>query len=261
MKHLNVVILVMVAATALLGGADVFACSVSQFEVTDKEELPRYTFVLFYKPGDEKGDQSKAALERIEKTWAKRANADFEAIDVTSKRGVKIAKYWQVKEYPTTFVIAPTGWSLAAFKGVLDEKKVIPLLSSPGKSALATALAKHKAVFLVLGKKGMKGYAEQIKAAKAAAKTTKDTMKIETATVTVDPTDPREGRLLQNLGIEKPPKEATSFVTFGKGRAVLQDLEMEDTAERLAYTVQLLSTADQCSLGNEIRGEPLLLGK
>ena len=261
MRHLSVVILAAVAATALLGAADASACSVSQFELTDKEELPRYTFVLFYKPGDKKGDQSLAALDKIKKAWEKRANADFEAIDVTSKRGVKIAKYWQVKEFPTTFVVAPTGWSLAVFKGLLDEKKIVPLMSSPGKSALAAALAKNKAVFLVLGKKGMKGYDKQLKAAKSAAKTAKDSMKIATATVTVDPTDPREGRLLQNLGIEKPPKEATTYVTFGKGRAVLQDLEIEDPAERLAYTIQLLSTADQCSLGNEIRGEPLLLGK
>jgi len=86
-------------------------------------------------------------------------------------------------------------------------------------------------------------------------------MQIDVGTVIVDPTDPREAKLLQNLGLEESPKEATVYVAFGKCRAVLQEVEAEDLKERLAFTIQLLATADQCSLGQEIRGEPLLLGK
>jgi len=249
------------AALAMTAAGAAKACSVSQFELTEKAPLPRYTFVLFHRPGTPINVKTLATHKALAKTWAARANVDFEAIDVSTKRGEKVARYWQVKEFPVTFVIAPTGWNLATFKGQLDPKAVEPLMSSPGKVALLEALKKKKAVFLVLGKKKMKGFGDALKAAKKATESVKTAMKIETGTVVVDPTDKQEATLLQNLGLEEPPKEAQVFVTFGKGRAVLQEVDAEDTVERLAFTVQLLATADQCSLGNEIRGEPLLLGK
>jgi hypothetical protein len=263
MKHakFSVMAALFVVAVGSIAMPDASACSISQFELNEKEPLPRYTMVLFHKPGEEASEKSLATMSELKKTWSERANIDFEAIDIASERGEKIAKYWQVKETPTTFVIAPTGWSLAMMKGKLDSRQIAPLMSSPGKAALLKALEKNKAVFLVLGKKGMKGFENELKAVAAAVKTVKDTMKIQATTLTLDPTDPREARLLQNFGLTKPPAEAVTYVVFGKGRVVLEDLEIKDTAERLAFTVQLLSTADQCSLGNEIFGEPLLLGK
>jgi len=238
------------------------ACTVSQFELSEKEELPRYTVLLFYNPGTKDNDDSLDTLKALAKKWSKRTNVDFEAYDVSTKRGGKIAKYWQVKEFPVTYVLAPTGWCLATFKGKLEAKQVDVLMTSPGKAALLDALKKNKAVFLVLSNKKMKGHAASLKAAKQAAKAVNTAMKIKVGTVVVDPTDPREAKLLQNLGIEKAPKEARVYVTFGKGRAVLQEVEAEDTEERLAFTIQLLATADQCGgFGMEVRGEPLLLGK
>jgi len=239
------------------------ACTVSQFELADKAELPRYTFVLFYRPGTETNDQSLATLRALKEKWSKRANVDFEAIDVSTKRGTKLAKYWQVKEFPVTFVIAPTGWCLGTFKGKLEATDAEPLMTSPGKAALVDAFQekKTKAVFLVLGKEKMKGYDKAVKAAKGAAIAVKKAMKFEIKTVVVDPTDPQEAKLIQNLGLEKAPKEARVYVTYGKGRVVLQEVEAENDEDRLAFTIQLLSTADQCSLGQEIAGEPLLLGK
>jgi len=238
------------------------ACTVSQFELTEKEELPRYTVLLFYNPGTKDNDESLDTLKALSKKWSKRTNVDFEAFDVSTKRGGKIAKYWQVKEFPVTYVLAPTGWCLATFKGKLAAKQVDVLMTSPGKAALMDALKKNKAVFLVLGNKKMKGHAASLKAAKGAAKAVNVAMKIKVGTVVVDPTDQREAKLLQNLGLEKPPKESRVYVTFGKGRAVLQEVEAEDTEERLAFTIQLLATADQCGgFGMEVRGEPLLLGK
>jgi hypothetical protein len=240
---------------------DAAACSISQFEMAEQTDLPRYTVVLFYKPGTPANDASLAALRDLSKRWVKLANVDFEAVDASSERGAKIARYWQVKEFPVTYVIAPTGWCLATVKGKLTASDVEPLMSSPGKAALRKELASHKAAFLILGKKGMKGFPEAVKQAAAATKVVKEAMKIEVGTVVVDPTDAREAKLLQNLGLDKAPEEARVFVTFGKGRAVLQELEAETLEERLAFTIQLLSTADQCSLGAEIQGEPLLLGR
>lgn len=237
------------------------ACTTSQFDLTEKEDLPRYSFVLFYKPGSPDGDASMAVLKDMAKKWGPRANVDFEYVDVTSERGVKIAKYWQVTEFPVTYVITPSGWSLATFKGKLAVSDVEPLMTSPGKAALLDGLKKNKAVFLVLGTKKMKGYGETVKAAEKAAKSAKDAMKIQVGTVIVDPADPKEAKLVRNLGLEKPPTDATVYVTFGKGRAVLSEVQGEGLEERLAFTIQLLSTADQCSMGMEIRGEPLLLGK
>jgi len=237
------------------------ACDTSQFELAEKQALPRYTLVLFYQPDTKEGDASVATLKKLSAEWSKRANIDFESVDVKTPRGAKIAKYWQLKKFPVAFVIAPTGWSLAKFDGALDEKKVGALMTSPGKAALKDALARKKAAYLVLGAKKLKGYAEAVKAAKDAAKSVKEAMKIDVGTVVVDPADPREATLLQNLGIEKAPAEAAVYVTFGKGRAVLTDVDANDVADRLSFTIQLLATADQCSLGQEIRGEPLLLGK
>jgi len=238
------------------------ACSVSQFELAEKAPLPRYTVVLFYKPGFEDSDAALVSLKALSKTWKDRANVEFESINARTKRGGKIAKYWQVKEFPVTFVIAPTGWCLATYKGKLDETKVAALMTSPGKAALRDALTTHKAAFLVLGKKTMKGYAATLKAAANAAKATQAAMKIKVTTVVVDPTDAREAKLLANLGLEAPPKEPRVFVTFGKGRAVLQEVEAENTEARLAFTIQLLSATDTCGgFGMDINGEPLLLGK
>ena len=258
-RFLGFVGVVVVLMTVPVG--DALTCSVSQFELAEKSALPRYTFVLFHKPGTPVNEKAAATLKTLAKEWGRRANVDFEAIDASTKRGAKIAKYWQVKEFPVTFVIAPTGWCLATFKGEIPTKDATGLMTSPGKTALRDALARKKAAFLVLGADKMKGYAEAVKAAKAAAKTVKQAMKIDVATVIVNPADPHEAKLLQNLGLKKALEKARVYVTFGGGRVVLQEVEAENTEERLAFTIQLLSTADQCSLGQEIRGEPLLLGK
>lgn len=250
--------LVLMVVVPVRGAA---GCTTSQFELSEKEELPRYSFVLFYKPGTADGDFSMKALTELSKKWGPRANADFEYVDVNTDRGAKIAKYWQVTEFPVTYVISPSGWNLATLKGKLDDKEVEALVTSPGKAALLAALKKNKAVFLVLGKKGMKEFEGNVKGAEKAAKAVKEAMKIGVGTVVVDPSSPGESKLIQNLGLEKPPTESVVFVAFGKGRAVLQPVESEGVEERLAFTIQLLSTADQCSLGQEIRGEALLLGK
>jgi hypothetical protein len=248
------------AAVAILVPAEARACSVSQFELAEQGELPRYTLVLFHKPGTPENEASVKTLEELEKKWKLRANIDFEAIDASTPRGAKIARYWQVKEFPHAYLIAPTGWALAVVGGKLDPAKIEPLMSTPGKVALRTALAKKKAAFLVLGNEKMKGYKETLAAVNKAAKSVKEFMKVDTGTVVVDPTAKAEAALLRNLGIEGELKETRVLVTYGKGRAVLQEVRAEGLEDRLAFTIQLLGTADQCSLGQEIAGEPLLLG-
>ncbi|MFO7900552.1 MAG: hypothetical protein R6V58_16010 [Planctomycetota bacterium] len=251
----------LVLAVASIATPSARPCTISQFELAEQQDLPPYTFVLFYKPGDDPNDQSLATLKKLELKWGKRANVAFEAIDASTERGAKLAKYWQVKKFPVTYVLAPTNWCLAAFEGRLDFAKAEALMTSPGKKKLVDAFKKNKAVFLVLGTEEMKDFDKVMKAAKSASKSVKEAMGISADVVTVDPTDQREAKLLQNLGLEKPPKQARVYVTFGKGQAVLQEVRAENEEDRLAFTVQLLATADQCSLGQEIQGEPLLLGK
>jgi hypothetical protein len=251
-----------VAAGALaLSPSEAKACSVSQFDLAARGDLPRYTLVLFHKPGTPDSDASVKVLEELEKTWKLKANIDFEAIDASTPRGAKIARYWQVKEFPLAYLIAPTGWALASLPGKLDPAKIEPLMTSPGKVALRNALTKKKAVFLVLGNEKLKGFQDAVKAAKEVTKSVKENMKVEAGTLVVDPTDAREANLLRNLGLEDGVKETEVIVTYGKGRAVLQEVRAENLRDRLAFTVQLLGTADQCSLGQEIAGEPLLLGQ
>jgi len=237
------------------------ACSISQFDLTKKEPLPRYSVVLFFEPNTPDGKASMETLNLLGPKWGPRANVDFQYVDVTTEHGKKILRYWPIDKFPVTFILSPSDYALARLEGRLTPDKVEPYMTSPGKAALLQALKKNQAVYLVLGKKGMKGYREMLKAAEDAAKVAKTAMKIDVGTLTINPADPGEVKLIENLRLKAPPKEAQVFVTFGKGRAVLQEVGAENTVDRLAFTIQLLATADQCSLGQEIRGETLLLGK
>ncbi len=236
-------------------------CDISQFDLVKQQPLPRYTFTLFYKPGEKASQEALKVFEKLKNTWSKRANLDFESIDATTEKGKRIAQFWQVKSFPTAFILAPTGWCLAVLKDKLDEKECEAIFTSPGKAKLKEALEKFKAVYLVLSNEKMKEHAAVLEKVKKAASDVKKAFNIEVGIVTVDPTSPAEEKLLQNLGLEAPPKKPTVYVTYGKGRAVLQQVSGSDLVSRLTFAIQLLATPDQCSLGQEISGEPLLLGK
>jgi hypothetical protein len=237
------------------------ACTVSQFEVAEKEGLPPYSFLLFYKPGNPASEKSLVVLRELEQIWTNRANVVFESIDVDTPNGRNMAVRWEVQSYPTTYVMAPTGWIAGFFTNNLSKAVAKALISSPGKAALREALKKHKVVFLVLGNKTMKGYEETIKATGKAVKSVKEFMHIDAGVLAINPKDERERNLLLNMGLNHSSDSATVYVAYGKGRAVLRPIESDDLAAELAFRVQLLGTADQCSLGMEIFGEPLLLGK
>ncbi len=237
------------------------ACAISQFALAEQEDLPPFTFVLFYDPGNEADDESLETLKKLNEKWEERANVVFEAIDVSTERGRRLAEYWQVKEYPVTYVLAPTNWALAVFEGKLDFDEAEKLMTSPGKQKLAEALAKHTVVFLVLGTEKTNRYEEILNAAKKAQEDVAKWMEIKSEIVIVDPTDEREAKLLQNLGLEGPPENAQVFVTYGDGLAVIEEVHREKVEDALAFTIQVLGTADQCSLGRHIFGEPLLMGK
>ena len=250
----------LVAAGLSAGAAVCGACELSQFEVAEKEPLPEYTVVLFSNPENKADKEAADALAKLEKKWTKRANLAFDTVDVTAKEGQSMAESWQVTNTPTAYVLAPTGWILGAFSNKLDAAAVEELVTSPGKVALKKALKKHTAVYLVLGKKDMEGFEDARKAAREAQKSVKEFMKVDVGIEVVDPTDKREAALLRNLALTEPPSETVVYVTYGEGRAVLQPVQAENLTDRLAFTVQLLGTGDQCSLGQEIFGEPLLLG-
>jgi len=253
--------LLVVTLMLLALGGELAACDLTQFQLAEKRPLASYTLVLFHQPGRPADDAALAVVNQLSEKWGERANLDFKTVNVTRRRGAKTAKYWKVETFPLACLVTPTGWWVATFEGKLDPTEIEAFFTSPGKVALLASLKQRPAVFLIIGHQKMKGFAPAVAAAGKAAKSAEKLMAVKVGTLIVDPTDRRERGFLRNLGLADVPKEPKVFVTFGQGLAVLRQVGVGTLDERLAFTIQLLATADQCSLGEEIRGEPLLLGK
>ena len=195
-----------------------------------------YTFIFFYKTDDaEKKQMEKvfdSAVEQVkEKVKAKK-------VDIDDKSEKRLVEKYDLQKAPMPFVMvfAPNGAITGAFIAPLDSKELTQSFVSPTTEAILQPLQEGKLLFLMVQNNKTKKNQEALNGVnefQADAKY-RDTTEI----ITLDPSDPKEGELLEKIEVDPKTKEAVTVFflppgeMIGKYTGATNKAEIESTLQQ-----------------------------
>ena len=203
----------------------------------------QYLFAFVYEQEDE---ETRAARKQFEAAVAKVTPA---AKSVRVDRSLPEEKEMvekfglQTAPVPIVLAIAPNGAVTGSLKaGELSEERLQAAVASPGLQAILKAVQEGRLVLLCLQN-------DQTKDKDAAMAGVKDIKADEqfsewTAVIKVDPSDPKEARLMAQLKVEPATKKAATVVVAPPGVMVTR---MDGATSKKSLKTALEKAAEGCS--------------
>ncbi len=195
-----------------------------------------YTFIFFYKTDDAEKQQMEkvfdSAVEQVkEKVKAKKVDID----DKSEK--VLVEKYdLQKAPMPFVMVFAPNGAITGAFIAPLDNKELTQAFVSPTTEAILQPLQEGKLLFLMVQNNKTKKNQEALNGVNEFQADAK--YRDATEIITLDPSDPQEGELLEKIEVDPKTKEAVTVFflppgeMIGKFTGATNKAEIESTLQQ-----------------------------
>jgi hypothetical protein len=171
----------------------------------------KYLFLLFYEPGDERGEQICKTFVAAEKALGSKAL--FYAADVSDDKEQATVQQYQADQatLPLTLAIAPNGAIVKAFVGeAVDQEALAKSFVSAKLAEVQKALQDKKMVLLCAQGKHTQHNAESLQAARAVADD--ESMQGGIAVVSADPDNPGSKDLWKHLKVDANLEQATVFI-------------------------------------------------
>ena len=220
MKKVVVMAVAVALGLALAGGATEAKekqASKGMAAVEHAAKAKKYLFMFFYSDGSEQtASMRKIFNDAVDKVSKK---AEQVKIDVTDAAEATIIDKYSVRGAPMPLVlaIAPNGAITGGFAAPFEEKQILDAFATPCTQASLKALQERKVVLLCVqnGKTKLNGDAmkgvNEFKADPAYATSTE--------IITVDPSDPKESKLLETLAIDPKIDQAMTVCLVPPGQA------------------------------------------
>jgi len=178
----------------------------------------RYVFVTFYKNNDSASKEMLADVKSIQGKFANRA--DFVSVDVGDKANRQVVTRYGADRspIPLTIVIAPNGAITAGFPREIKKTDFSDVFVSDGTAAVLKVMQNRKIAAVCLESSRTK-YNKQCSATARGVRS--DSMlggAVET--VTIDPSDRSESKLLKQWAVNSDSANAQLVVIAPPGRVV-----------------------------------------
>lgn len=196
-----------------------------------------YTFIFFYKTDDAQKKQMEqvfdSAVEQVkEKVKAKK-------VDIDDKSEKALVEKFDLQKAPMPFVMvfAPNGAITGAFISPLDSKELTQAFVSPTTEEILQPLQEGKLLFLMVQNNKTKKNQEALKGVNEFQADSK--YKEVTEIITLDPSDPQEGELLEKIEVDPKTKEAVTVFflppgeMIGKFTGATTKAEIESTLQKV----------------------------
>lgn len=214
--RLSIMAAVVIAASCTMLGARAEASADSAIQAAAKKN--RYAFVTFYKSND---SASKEMLNDVKSIQGKLANrADFVSVDVGDKANRQVVSRYGADRspIPLTIVVAPNGAITAGFPREIRKTDFSDVFVSDGTAAVLKVMQNRKIAAVCLESSRTK-YNKQCS---ATARGVRSDSRLGGAveTVTIDPSDRSESKLLKQWGVNGDSDNAQLVVIAPPGRVV-----------------------------------------
>lgn len=216
--HIAAVVMVVAAACTMFSATAEARTSSGDNAIHAAAKQNRYAFVTFYKGNDSASKEMLADVRSIQGKLASRA--DFVSVDVGDKANRQVvARYGADRSpVPLTIVIAPNGAITAGFPREIKKTDFSDVFVSDGIAAVLKVMQGRKIAAVCLESSRTK-YNKQCS---ATARGVRSDSRLGGAveTVTIDPSDRSESKLLKQWGVNGNSANAQLVVIAPPGRVV-----------------------------------------
>ena len=202
----------------------------------------KYSFLLFYRPGERASEAMRATFERAKRKLA--AKASFFSVDIAAKAEAGLVGKYDAQRapLPLTLAIAPNGATVRAFTKPVDEQALAGAFVSPKTAEITKALQDKKVVALCLQGPSTKHNRESKRAAETFV--ADRALAGQGIVIAADPS--QEAELVKRCGLIPPPAEATIVILVPPGNMVAT---VAGATTKEALLQKLQSASSGCSSG------------